>query len=241
MTNFFDLPVEIRLDIYKHVFGVGKIILATSRADTDSLLPAVAKPQTHQPRGAQLLAVCQTILQEARPILYANTTFHVLCHVFAGKLPSTFTDGAPMAPFVRHLIWQVDCDMLKYVYEEDLKMETSDLAQLSSLEIRCRAETWRNSFLGEYCDRERFVQGREQTISYAKYLQRNMVNDANLIEDRTFLGKGCVMMRLGKSKAVVSNNVSVVDADYESANKLTVLAGVPRGMRLATTECPLAF
>lgn len=217
MTNFFDLPVEIRLDIYKHLFGAGKVILTIGRSDSDSLLPAVAKPQTHDPRSSQLLAVCKTILEEARPVLYANTTFHVLSHVFAGKLPSNFTDGAPLAPFVKHLIWQVDCDMMKFVYEEDLKMEPSDLAQLSSLEIRCRAETWRGSFLGESCDRDRFVQGREQTISYAKYLQKQMADNVNLVEDRTFLGKGCVRLRLGQGRAMLLNNVS---ASYKCSDYL---------------------
>lgn len=212
MATFLDLPVEIRLDIYKHAFGSGKIILTTSRSDTDSLLPVAAAPQNHRPRSAQLLATCRTILHEARPILYASTTFQVMSHVFAGKWPSMFTDGSLMAPFVKHLIWQVDCDMMKVVYEEDLKIPGADLARLSSLEVRCRAETWRGSFLGEHCDRERFVQGREQAIGYAKYLQRRMGEQVALVEDRTFLGKGCVMLRLQRGKRDILSNVSDMNA-----------------------------
>lgn len=208
MTNFFDLPVEIRLDIYNLTFGIGKIILETSRSDTDSLLPVAASPQYWCPRSAQLLATCRTIRDEARPILYANTTFQVISHVFAGKWPSFFTDGASIAPFVKHLIWQVNCDMMKTVYEDDLKMQTTDFLQLSSLEIRARAETWRDSFLGEYCDRDRFVQGREQSIKYAKYLQRQMAKKVDLVEDRRLLGQGCVVLMLRPQRRLLSSNVS---------------------------------
>lgn len=220
MATFFDLPVELRLDIYKLTFGSGKIILQTSRSDTDSLLPTAASPQYRCPRSGQLLATCRTILEEARPILYANTTFQVISHVFAGKWPSTFTDGAPIAPFVKHLIWQVDCDMMKMVYEEDLKMQAADFSQLSSLEIRARAETWRDSFLGEYCDRDRFVQGRAQSINYARYLQQHMSKELSLVEDRRLLGKGSVVLRLQPHKQALANNVCSIDAPGSFADSL---------------------
>lgn len=208
MTNFFDLPVEIRLDIYKLTFGSGKTILQTTRSDTDSLLPLAASPQYRCLRSGQLLATCRTILEEARPILYSNTTFQVTSHVFAGKWPSTFTDGASIAPFVKHLVWQVDCDMMKMVYEDDLKMQSTDFNQLSSLELRARAETWRDSFLGEYCDRDRFIKGREQAIDYGKSLQRHMSKSLALVEDRRLLSKGCVVLRLQPERQVLTNNVS---------------------------------
>ena len=220
MANFFDLPVEIRLDIYKLAFGTGKIVLQTSRSDTDSLLPAAASPQYRCQRSGQLLATCRTILEEARPILYANTTFQVVTHVFAGKWPSTFTDGASIAPFVKHLIWQVDCDMMKMMYEEDLKMQPTDFSQLSSLEIRARAETWRDSFLGEYCDRDRFIKGREQSINYARYLQRHMSEELSLVEDRRMLGKGCVVLRLQSQRQPLMSNVCRIDAPGSLADSL---------------------
>ncbi|ETN37543.1 uncharacterized protein HMPREF1541_07165 [Cyphellophora europaea CBS 101466] len=208
MTNFFDLPTEIRLDIYKNVFGTGRVVFSTSRSDTDSLLPRAATQPVSCCRSSQLLAVCKTILEEARPILYAGTTFQVVSHVFAGKLPANFSDGALMAPYVRHLVWQVDCDMLKWMYQEDLQIRDSDLTQLSSLEVRCRAESWRDSFLGEHCDRDRFIQGREQAISYARFLQERMANKPQLVEDRRLLGRGCVILRLQNPTPVLSADVS---------------------------------
>jgi hypothetical protein len=208
MANFFDLPVEIRLDIYKLTFGSGKTILQTTRSDTDSLLPLAASPQYRCSRSGQLLATCRTILEEARPILYSNTTFQVTSHVFAGKWPSNFTDGASIAPFVKHLVWQVDCDMMKMVYEDDLKMQSTDFNQLSSLELRARAETWRDSFLGEYCDRDRFIKGREQAIDYGKSLQRYMSKSLALVEDRRLLSKGCVVLKLQPERQLLTNNVS---------------------------------
>jgi hypothetical protein len=208
MAHFFDLPVEIRLDIYSLTFGSGKIVLETSRSDTDSLLPVAAKAQYRCPRSAQLLATCRTILEEARPILYANITFHVISHVFAGKWPSNFTDGSTIAPFIKHLVWQVDCDMMKLLYEDDLSMKSTDFDGLSSLEIRARAETWRDSFLGEECDRDRFVKGREQSIVYIQHLRRQMTRKVDLVEDRRLLGKGCVVLRLQPEGRRLTTTVS---------------------------------
>ena len=207
-VTFFDLPVELRLDVYRRAFGKGKVIFTTSRSDTDALLPVAVSQQSYSPRSAQLLRVCNTILHEARPVLYSNTTVHILSHVFAGKHPSTFTNGHPIAPYVKHLIWQLDCDMMKHLYPEDVQLQASDLAQLSSVELRCRAETWRHSFLGEECDRDKFVTGREEAIEYARMLQHQMGSKADLVEDRTFLGNGCVVLKLRQTKAMLATNVS---------------------------------
>ena len=206
-TAFFDLPLEIRLQIYQQVFQPAKLVLASDRADANSLLPITAQQQNETPRSAQLLRVCKTILHEARPVLYANTTVQVVSHVFAGRLPSNFSDGLPMAPYIRHLIWHIECDMMKHMYEEDLRLQATDLTQLSSLEIRCRAETWRDSFLGEHCDRDRFVKGREQVLNYARLLQGLSPSRPELVEDQTFLGKGCVRVRMNAGRTLLGQNV----------------------------------
>ncbi|KIX08008.1 uncharacterized protein Z518_02663 [Rhinocladiella mackenziei CBS 650.93] len=149
--GLLDLPLEIRLDIYSLVFGCGKAVIEPKNDDDSScLLPLKSERQNQVPRSSQLLRVSRTILLEARPVLYANTTFHVLTQVFAGKLPSAVTNGHPSAPYIKHLIWQLDCDMLKHVDTEELRLDSTEAGQWSSLEIRCRAEAWRYSFLGEW-------------------------------------------------------------------------------------------
>ena len=205
-SGFLDLPYEIRLEIYRLIFGSGKAIIeANSENDSTYLLPQNSILQNHIQRTSQLLRVNKTILSEARPVLYANTTFHVLTQAFAGKLPVKITDGHPSSPFVRNLIWQLDCDMLKHCYVDDLLLDTAAIAQWTNLELRCRAESWRDSFLGEWCDREAFVAGRDQLINYARVFLVAMESrlgvgaKLDLVEDRSQLGRGRVILKVTRS------------------------------------------
>ena len=210
-TTFFCLPYEIRTAIYAEAFGKtpskSRAVLISTRIDSDSLLPlpGTLSPEHRYscPRSGQILRVCRAIYDEALPILYSQTTFHVISQTFAGKLPSTFTEvGHPFSKHVKHLVWQIDCDLMKHLYSEDLRIASEDLMGLKSLEIRARAEGWRDSFLGEECDREKFVKGREQTIAYAAGLkalmQEGSTENTDLVEDRTFLGRGCVRLQLNR-------------------------------------------
>ena len=211
--GFIDLPLEIRLEIYGLVFGSGKTLIETKNEDDgSSLLPQNSTFQSHLQRSSQLLRVSKAILVEARPILYANTTFHVLTQVFAGKLPTNITNGHPCAPYVKHLIWQLDCDILKHFYPEDLRFPL-EASQWSSFEIRCRAEMWRDSFLGEWCDREAFVKGRDQILGFANVFHLAMSGPdgakINIIEDRSQLGRGRVIMRLSRGRSTLEQEVGV--------------------------------
>ncbi|KAI1620257.1 hypothetical protein EDD37DRAFT_613004 [Exophiala viscosa] len=216
--NFFALPLEIRLEIYGLVFGRGKAVVKVKNGDTSScMLPHNSTFQIHAQRSSQFLRVNKSVLIEARPVLYANTTFHVLNHVFAGKLPTTITNGHPCALFIKQLIWEVDCDLLKHFYPEDLRLDPEDTTQWSSLELRCRADTWRNSFLGEWCDRESFVNGREQVLAYARVFQDAMsthtASKVHLVEDRSQLGRGRVILRLSRHKPRLSQEVLFTPVD----------------------------
>ncbi|EXJ66575.1 uncharacterized protein A1O5_10245 [Cladophialophora psammophila CBS 110553] len=220
--RLFDLPLEIRLEIYRLVFGRGKaVIQATSEDDSCALLPQLAKFGNHSPRSSQLLRVNKTILLEARPVLYANTVFHVINQAFAGKLPTRISDGHPCASHIKHLIWQLDCDMLKHFYHEDLQLDLAGVGHWSSLEIRCRAETWRNSFLGEWCDREAFIRGRAQMVEYAQVFYHAMSSRKGggritFVEDRSQLGRGRIILRL--------NSGRVGSAQQQSLDELLIIA-----------------
>lgn len=210
--GFCTLPLEIRLEIYRLVFGTGKTLIEVKNGDTSScILPQNGLFQTHAQRSSQLLRVNKSILREARPVLYANTTFHIMNQVFAGQLPTTITNGHPCAPFIKQLIWQVDCDLLKHFYPEDLRLDPEDMVQWNSLDLRCRADTWRNSFLGEWCDRESFVNGREQVLAYARMFQDAMsthtASKVHLIEDRSQLGRGRIILRLCRRRPALTQEV----------------------------------
>lgn len=230
--GLLDLPLEIRLEIYGLVFGHGKAVVeATNEDESPCILPKDGSFQNHSQRSSQLLRVNRTVLLEARPVLYANTVFHVLTHSFAGKLPYRITDGNPCAPHLKHLIWQLDCDMLKCFYAEDLRLDPVETDGWSSLEIRCRAEAWRDSFLGEWCDREAFVRGRDQVVGYACALQdamRSVNHDqVALVEDRSQLGRGRVILKLERIRSgpvleVFSRAVSSIPRKVDSCLELPV-------------------
>ncbi len=204
--TFSTLPLEIRLEIYALVFGSGKAMIEAKFEDTSCcLLPQHGTYQNQAQRSSQLLRVSRTVLDEARPLLYSNTTFHVVNHAFAGKLPTRITDGHPCAPHIKHLIWQLDCDLLKHFYPEEMRLDPTDIARWTSLEIRCRADTWRDSFLGEWCDREAFLKGRTQVVEYARLFHDAMScrsgGSVAFVEDRSQLGRGRVILRLDGSRS----------------------------------------
>ena len=207
-TSLSDLPVEIRLSIYSYLFSPSKVMLEASEPlPTQScLIPAALNVRKRQyQRSSQLLRVCRQILYEARPVLYANTTFHIMIRTFAGSLPASLSNGHPIAKHIRHAVWQLDCDILKRFLDEDFAFQQGDLGMIDTLEIIARVDTWKGSFCGEDCDRDGFIQGRKSMLGYGQLLQAQLKNDSgspvSFIEDQRFLGKGEVRIRLGKGQA----------------------------------------
>jgi len=212
------LPVEIRLQIYSELFGVGRVVLdGGDSQQTSSIVPSTAAPiTTVESRSSQLLRTCKTILYEARPILYANTVFHVIRHTFAGSLPSSFTDNHPSAKYICDVIWQMECDILKRWYEDDLQFQrAAEWASLRSLEIRCHVDAWRGSYCGDGDDRTAFVAGRDQLLKYGARLLDGMgIGDEKtfqrLVENRQFLGKGEMRIRLTNGRELLDSDDVVV-------------------------------
>lgn len=105
-----------------------------------------------------------------------------------------------MARHVRHLVFQVDCDVLKKYYVEDFAFRHKELAMLDSLELIAKVDTWKGSFCGEDCDREGFVRGRNGMLEYGERLKSQLGKDVGgrvcLVEDQRFLGKGEVRIKL---------------------------------------------
>lgn len=203
--SLLDMPVEIRLGIYSHLFKLAKIVLDAGNppASQTCLIPEDANTNRRQAgRSSQVLRTCKTILHEARPVLFSNTTFHITTHTFAGSLPSSLSNGHPIARHAKNVVWQVDCDILKRYYPEDFAFRQGDLENLNSLEVIAKVDTWRGSFCGEDCDREGFVQGRNGLLEYGNLLlsqlRRDGARSVELVEDQRYLGKGEVRIRLVK-------------------------------------------
>ena len=198
-----NLPIEIRLEIYSHLFVPSKVILDAGNPPSNQtfLIPTALNTRRHQcGRSSQLLRVCKEILYTARPVLYANTTFHIMMHTFAGTLPSGLSNSHLLARHARHVVWQLDCDILKKYYPEDFAFQQGDLGMLDTLEMIAKVDTWKGSFCGEDTDRDGFVRGRKDMLEYGKLLLSQLQKDAHspayLVEDQRYLGQGEVRMRL---------------------------------------------
>ena len=95
---------------------------------------------------------------------------------------------------MRHVIWQLDCGLLEHFYPQDFDFQKNEMEMLDSLEIRCRADKWRESFCGGLYERESFITGRKEVTEYGKLLLQGMQDDERLLatmtEDQQFLGRG---------------------------------------------------
>src|SRR5271163_3043684 len=122
-SSLLQLPLEIRLQIYSLAFGEGTVVLdAGNYSGPSCLIPKHATPVNATGRSSQLLQTCKTILHEAMPVLYENTAVHVTTSTFPGTLPTAFTDGCPLAPYTRKLVWQLQCDLMKKFYFDDFEV-----------------------------------------------------------------------------------------------------------------------
>lgn len=214
---FLDLPLEIRLEIYSHVFGDGVAHVDGGRQDTGSesqapsILPLPGKQLCQRQWSAQLLRTCRIILAETRPILYQHTIFRINFQAFAGRLPVQMAAGHPSYTLVQHIEWSLSCDLLKKYEPMDVMIGESDMHHLQSLQLTCQVENWRGSFCGEWCDREEFVRGRQQVIEFAKLLRSKMASlakPATLVEDMRYLSRGRVVLRLSRAERPVRCDVS---------------------------------
>ena len=144
-ASLLSLPAEIRLAIYALVFG--SPIEATLHAGKQDLasntemcrLPSSSQLINSIARSAQISRVCKTICLEADHLLYANTAFHIMTQASAGRMPATLTDSFPAAQHVKSLVWQLNCDLLKHLYVDEMRLVSASLALVNNLEIRCRS------------------------------------------------------------------------------------------------------
>ena len=73
-VSFLDLPTEIRIEIYQHLFDAAQIVVPASHLVTTSLKTLVSYSGGFQ---KQFLETCWTIRNEALKYLLAATTLHI--------------------------------------------------------------------------------------------------------------------------------------------------------------------
>lgn len=217
--SFLQLPIEIRLNIYSELFGEGIVYIDGGRQDVsvqakDScMLPTFDNLSRRQTRSAQLLRTCKMVLDEARPILYRNTIFRTSFQAFAGRLPSRMTSSNPSYAHVRNLEWGLACDILKKYDSDDVQIAKEEVQHLRTIQLVCQSESWRDSFCGEWVDRQTFVRGRQQVIDFAKHLQAKMSNErgsVTLVEDCRHLSRGRVVLRLFRGRRGIAADEMVI-------------------------------
>lgn len=207
--QFLNLPFEIRLNIYDQLFGEDTAFINSGRQDTGleaelpSLLPCSIPGPYGRGRSGQVLRTCKEILAESRPVLYQGTLFNSVAHAFAGRLPITFVNSNPSFAHVRHLRWQLECDLLKNYEVAAVKIDEGDVRGLESIELVCQAESWKKSVCSAWIDCDAFNQGRQQVLDFAILLQSKMNSTSKpvtLLEDTTHISRGRIILKLIKGR-----------------------------------------
>lgn len=191
--------------------NAGRQDVRGSNAIGAEILPASVADSCPRQRSAQILRTCKSILDEARPILYHNTVFRSFFQAFAGRLPTCIAFDSSNQQHVKHIEWQLNCDILKRFNAKDVHITAQDVQALETVKISCQAENWRDSFCGEWTDREAFVIGRKQVVDFARLLQERMRANNSIVrlaEDTRFLSRGRVVLRLITGRATVNSDVS---------------------------------
>ena len=222
-TSLLDLPAEVRLNVYSHLFKYQRVFIdAGNYSGLPALLPnhrtTRRNTPSSPPESAQVLQVCRTLHAEAQPLFYQHLTFHVSTRTFAGSLPYSLTDvqantdmqtntasnlitSTSSSPPVRHIIWQLQCDILKKFYYEDLKITAEEISNLETFEIRCRCAAWRDVGEKIISESEKFTRGRQQVRGYLEHLGalgRDVGGRYEVEEDESAWGMGEVRIRLVK-------------------------------------------
>lgn len=215
--QFLHLPIEIRLNVYSQLFGEGVANAHGGRqdvgceAETPNMLPVLKQAPCMAGRGAQLLQTCKIILNEARPILYKNTVFRSSYQAFAGKLPDQTASDNLTFQHVKHLEWQLNCDLLKKHDPTDVHIKHTDVQNLKTVKMTCQVENWREVLCNEWHDEGNFVRGRQQFVDFAKLLQSSMSEGKRvitLVEDTKQLSRGRVVLKLFEGRRLLTSDVS---------------------------------
>lgn len=205
--NFLQLPFEIRVQVYRELFGQGIATVQAGRQDTGhearrpSLLPA-RPPTSSYSRSSQILRTCRTILLEAQPILYDNTIFRTSLEAFAGRLPVQLSNSNPVHEHAQHIEWSLYCDILKRFDENDVQISATDVGKVQTIELSCQAENWINSYSGDLTERQAFLSGRKQMIALAQCLATKMKSTGPVVlaENSRHVSRGRISLRLCRKR-----------------------------------------
>ncbi len=140
-ADLMTLAVEVRLNIYDHLFGHKVAVMRENPLPSSHLgNPAslvYGNPETIYPtqRSAQILRVCRQIYHEACSRLYTNTTFYVHGDIHLASLPR-YVDGHNLRILVlRRKVVDFSGRHYKDCVTQALDLDEITFPNLKSLEI----------------------------------------------------------------------------------------------------------
>ena len=144
--TFLTMPTEIRLNIYNHVFGVDTAVLDFQLIDGNHRM--IGRNHTyllHKPRPTGILLASRSIYTEARPVLFAHTTFVVNKYADFHQLPwATCCLDQPW--MIKHISWTITTNDLQRRWNNgDLSVTQPSFPGLENLEMHCSAPNWEST------------------------------------------------------------------------------------------------
>ena len=144
--SFLDLPLEIRINIYRELFGVREAIVDSHIIEDNTTVRRVFCTAEVDERSSQFLRICKTIQTEAESVLHENTTFKFTRQVDFVDYMQPDLDQIPYVSHIRHL--EVD---FKPQILQDIPQGFSELRKclrlakfetLTDLKLTCHAIEW---------------------------------------------------------------------------------------------------
>ena len=204
VLNFLNVPTEIRLSIYSYVFGVDTAVLDFDRIEAGSgMMGHNYAYLLHKPRATRILQTCRTILTEARPVLFANTTFVVNKFAdFHKLLWDTHCRNQPW--LIKHIDRTIAAIDLEQRWNSDrLAVTKTSFPGLDVLEMHCSGPGWRADAITGVSPT--YSEGRAKMLQLALGHVDGSRFDT-LIEE--VQGKGQIHLKLMKKHTYVKGHVS---------------------------------
>ena len=211
-TSFLDLPLEIRLRVYRCLFPPVELTIDSEKRTRPNGDKELICFSSLVDCSGQLLMTCRTVLVEVRPILMEWTLVSFTRHIgaFHCHTRCAGVEAHPRTQYIRRLAIDID---VEHAFELEAYSNTiPDLLMIEFLEITCQNVDWQLPYLAQVIPRKDPTQYdaiHKQILQAAVHLLIGTRLDT--LEDKSKNGVK-IILQLARTKA--SSNDTAVSPWY---------------------------